>query len=337
MTPMASIHPERPTLLVVDDDDDQARALAAMLSAEGYAVDARSTTAEALSRAGQGVDLVLLDGRIAGAEEACASLKRMFQGDRVPVLWCAARGDAASRVQGLLAGADDAVGRPFEPREVLERVRAQLAVREAHRAAAAARAALERAATVDRVTGARTFAAIRERLAADFARAEERHEPLACALLDVDHLKLVNDRDGREGGDRVLFGVAQVVHKSLRDTDAVGRWGGDELMVLLPGAHFAGASRAATRIFRDAAGRLREFPGRPALTLSMGVALFPTREVRSAAQLVLAAHEALEKAKREGGDQLCVLQQEGLWYTQRGPTRAAAPSIPPPAPREEPG
>lgn len=334
MAPMASIHPERPTVLVVDDDPEQARALCAMLSAEGYDAEARATAALALTRAGQGVDLVLLDGRVAGAEEACASLKRMFQGDRVPVIWCAARGDAASRVQGLFAGADDAVGRPFEPREVLERVRAQLAVQGAHRAAAVARAALERAALVDRVTGARTFAATRDRLAADFARAEERHEPLACALLDVDHLKLVNDRDGRDAGDRVLFGVAQVVHKSLRDTDAVGRWGGDELLVLLPGAHFAGASRAATRIFRDAAARLREFPGRPSLTLSMGVALFPTREVRTAAQLVLAANDALAKAKREGGDQLCVLQQEGLWYTQRGATRAAAPSIPPPAPPE---
>jgi diguanylate cyclase (GGDEF)-like protein len=326
---MASIRPDRPTLLVVDDDPAQSRALAALLGEHGYGVEIAASAPEAIARvAGGGIDLVLLDARLPAnsAVEACATVKRMSVEEAIPVLLCVGRGDASARVQGMLAGADDHVGRPVEPRELAERVRALLRVREAHRAMAKATAELERARMIDAVTGCRTFAGTRERLAADFARAEARHEPLACAMLDVDHLKLANERDGREGGDRVLYGVAQVVQKSLRDTDAVGRYGADELMVLLPGAHFAGASKAATRIFRDVTARLKEFPLRPALSLSMGVALYPTREVRTLSQLLLAAHGALEKAKREGGDQLCVLQQEGLWYTVRGTVPEAPPS-----------
>jgi diguanylate cyclase (GGDEF)-like protein len=326
MPVVPSLRPEPNRVVVVSADAEDARALASELGADGHAVETRASAAEAAAIVGAGgVDVLVVDvGPAAALSEAVMLLKRVAGDDLVPVVACAARGDAPARVAALLAGADEHLGRPVERRELLDAVVRQASARAAHRALVQAQAALERALGVDATTGCLSPRAIRERLEADFARAEARHEPLACAIVDVDHLKLANDAGGREAGDRILFGVAQVVQKSLRDTDSVGRYGGDELLVLLPGAHFAGASRAATRIFRDVVARLREFPGRPALSVSMGVALFPTREVRTAGELVLAAHGALDKAKRDGGAELCVLQQEGLWYTRRGDEKRPA-------------
>src|SRR5437870_3164999 len=95
---MPSIRPDRPTLLVVDDDGAHARALAQLLGEHGYGVETAATAAEAIGRvAGGGIDLVLLDARLpaGSASEACATIKRMSVDEIVPVLLTVARGDAA--------------------------------------------------------------------------------------------------------------------------------------------------------------------------------------------------------------------------------------------------
>src|SRR5262249_37408071 len=88
---------------------------------------------------------------------------------------------------------------------------------------------------------------------------------LALAILDLDRFKAINDRFGHPLGDQVLIGVAQIITKALRQSDVIGRWGGDEFVVLLPDTDKAGAQRALETVSRvlgeesfDAAGqRLR--------------------------------------------------------------------------------
>jgi diguanylate cyclase (GGDEF)-like protein len=112
----------------------------------------------------------------------------------------------------------------------------------------------------------------------------------------------------------VLEGVADVVKKAVRDTDVVARYGGDEFFVMLPATHFAGSLVVASRIWRDVAQTSFGAAG-VSVTASLGVALFPSRDVRTQDALLSALEAALLEAKRRGGNRLCVFQQEGFIYT----------------------
>src|SRR5690606_29071131 len=156
------------------------------------------------------------------------------------------------------------------------------------------------------------------------SRAERHSEPLACCVLDVDRLKVHNERGGRSLGDAVLRGVAEVIKGSIRDSDVVARYGGDEFFVMLPATHFAGSLVVASRIWRDVAARTFTSPqgsGGAQVTASLGVALFPSRDVRTKEALLQALEAALLEAKRRGGNRLCVFQQEGFIYTPSGDER----------------
>src|SRR6185295_5016710 len=100
----------------------------------------------------------------------------------------------------------------------------------------------------------------------------------------------------------------------------VARYGGDEFFVMLPATHFAGSLVVASRIWRDIAARPFAVAGMDpaAVTASLGVALFPSRDVRTMDALLGALEAALLEAKRRGGNRLCVFQQEGFIYTPSG-------------------
>ena len=116
-----------------------------------------------------------------------------------------------------------------------------------------------------------------------------------------------------------------MIKGSVRDSDAVARYGGDEFFVMLPATHFAGSLVVASRIWRDVAARTftspHEASGEATVTASLGVALFPSRDVRTKEALLAALESALLEAKRRGGNRLCVFQQEGFIYTPSGDER----------------
>ena len=136
-------------------------------------------------------------------------------------------------------------------------------------------------------------------------------------MADVDRLQTINDLAGRALGDRVLAAVAEVILRSVRDVDVVARFGGDEFLVILPSTHFAGSVTVAERIWREVGDASFAIGDKQdaKVTLSLGVALFPSRDVRSKDALLRAADAALHQAKRDGGNRLCVFQQQGYLYT----------------------
>ncbi|MCB9577516.1 MAG: diguanylate cyclase [Polyangiaceae bacterium] len=308
------------TIVVADDDRITRELLSSMLRANGFVVEAVEDGQAAVERVGRGdVDLVLLDilmPRLSGLE-ACRLLKGMTTETFLPVVLVTVKTDTQSRVEGLRIGADDYVCKPFDERELIARVEAMLRIKKLHDHVVRARAKLEQLSVHDDLTGLYNYRYLHTRLAEEFKRAERYHDPLACIVLDIDRLQAINDSDGRSAGDTVIKGVAEAIGRTVRDVDVVARFGGDEFLVVLPSTHFAGSVTVAERIWRSVSERPFFGEGsRPfRVTLSVGVALYPSRDVRSKDALLRASDAALHHAKRDGGNRICVFQQHGYLYT----------------------
>jgi two-component system, cell cycle response regulator len=155
-----------------------------------------------------------------------------------------------------------------------------------------------RLANNDGLTGLPNRRRASERLEVEVSRSRRYRNPMAVALCDVDHFKNVNDRFGHNLGDEVLVHVASALQASLRQVDLVGRWGGEEFLVILPETDLAGARIVGERL-RKAVESIPPFKDGPeSVTCSVGVAVFEGET--STAAFVDRADQALYRAKRAG-------------------------------------
>ncbi len=308
------------TILVADDDRLAREHVVGLLERHGFRVKSVEDGQQAVERATRGdIDLVMLDilmPRLNG-HEACRLLKGMMGDAFLPVMLVTVKTDSASRVEGLKIGADDFVCKPFDEAELVGRVRALLRIKKLHDHVLHARQRLEQLSKHDELTGLYNYRYLHTRFAQEFANAEARRDTLACMLVDVDQLKTTNDHHGRSAGDRALKTVARVMMETVRESDVVARFGSDEFLALLPGVHFAGSVEVAERIWHQV-GKSATDPDQGAadgLPLSIGVAYYPSRDVRTRDGLLRGVDGALHQAKREGGNRVCVFQQNGCVYT----------------------
>ena len=161
---------------------------------------------------------------------------------------------------------------------------------------------VERQALVDGLTGLANRRAAADALHVEAARAERLETPLSVVLADLDGFKDVNDEHGHAVGDAVLRAFAEVLRDTLRESDLAGRWGGEEFLLLLPGADEEGAAQLAERVrIGLAARRIPSVPGLR-VTASFGVAEYAGEA--NTEQLVAAADDALYRAKRGGKDRV---------------------------------
>lgn len=171
----------------------------------------------------------------------------------------------------------------------------------------AAKAAAEEAATHDPLTGLWNHNRIIEILVEEMSRGDRQGQPVSLAMLDLDHFKHVNDTYGHVVGDEVLREIARRLERAVRVYDSVGRFGGEEFMIVLPGTSREEAERAAERlrceISRDpvltTAGTLQ-------VTGSLGVVTHVSELVADATALLVAADGALYDAKGSGRDRVTI-------------------------------
>jgi diguanylate cyclase (GGDEF)-like protein len=326
-------------ILVADDDRITREVLAGLLRGAGFKVETATDGQDVIDRVGRGgISLVLLDinmPRITGLE-ACRILKGIDPEAFLPVVLCTVRTDIDSRIEGLRLGADDYVCKPFDERELLARVNAMLRIKSQWDAVREARARLETLATHDELTGLNNYRYLNSRLAEEWKRAERFHEPLAALMVDLDRFKQLNDTYGHGLGDVALKALAARLKRGVREIDVVARYGGDEFLVVLPNTHLAGAVAVADRLWRDINATSVAVDGtdtRVSLACSIGVAVYPSREVRSKDTLLKAVDEALYAAKREGRNRIFVAANQGYAYEPKADRPPAAPPPPPGAPR----
>jgi diguanylate cyclase (GGDEF)-like protein len=163
------------------------------------------------------------------------------------------------------------------------------------------RASLRRQTVLDPLTGLFNRRYFDESLKRELARSRRMASPLSLLVLDVDHFKRVNDGFGHAAGDAVLRAIAQLVRQSIRDCDVACRYGGEELVILLPDCVQEDAVRRAEALRADIAGAppMHDGAGPDTITASFGVAEYPLHGPDAEA-LFRAADNALYKAKREG-------------------------------------
>ena len=163
----------------------------------------------------------------------------------------------------------------------------------------------------DALTGLPNRTLLEDRLAQSIARCVRLGEQLAVAFIDLDNFKQINDTHGHQVGDRVLVEVARCVGGAVRKTDTVARWGGDELILLLPGLNSAAhAGVVCERVRRLVQNELVKESFTASLTFSMGVAIYP--DDASLPELLLKKSDvALYQAKARGGNTLVLFGEMG--------------------------
>ncbi len=162
---------------------------------------------------------------------------------------------------------------------------------------------MEELALRDGLTGLLNRRALQERAKAGLSKARRRRTSFALAMIDIDHFKMVNDTHGHVAGDRVLSHVARVLSEGVRESDDVGRWGGEEFLVLLPESTLAEAEAAAERLLERVEASACDVDGRSLrVTVSIGLAMADAGRVEPTGldDLIRVADDALYRAKAQG-------------------------------------
>lgn len=170
------------------------------------------------------------------------------------------------------------------------------------------KARLEQLAATDPLTGLLNRRALQERLTSEIERAARYEHQLVLLMIDLDHFKEVNDTYGHLVGDEVLREIACVLTNEVRTVDIVGRYGGEEFVVVLPEQGLEGGRAFAERVRERVAQTVfkggDELENGVRLTISVGIASYPSENMHSADELIARADEALYRAKAAGRDRV---------------------------------
>jgi two-component system cell cycle response regulator len=296
-----------PLVLVAEDSRVLRSLLRGQLRDHGYRVVEAHDGAEAVNLCRKerpdvvllDVEMPLMDGHL-----VLASLKRDPLLAEVPVVFVTARVTTEDVVQGLELGAHDYLRKPFEASELLARVHATLRTKRLQDELRLRNAELVRISRTDPLTGLHNRRHLEERLVEQTSLITRQGGDLGVLLLDVDRFKRVNDRHGHAAGDAVLRILAGRVRETIRAEDMLGRWGGEEFLVLLPatGRDYVGSvGERVRRVVADDPFQLEA--GELRVTVSVGAAAGVEDGWEG---LVRRADAALYAAKEAGRNQVVV-------------------------------
>jgi diguanylate cyclase (GGDEF)-like protein len=286
--------------------------LEATLRKWGYDVMVACDGAEALEllQREDAPGLIILDWMMPGMTgvEVC---KRIRQRDSEPytyILLLTSKSQKEDLIEGMDAGADDYITKPFDQNELQVRLRAGTRLVDLQSQLLKAREDLRDQATRDSLTRLWNRSSILNELGRELARSEREARPLGVVIVDLDHFKHINDTYGHLAGDAVLREAARRMQNSIRQYDSIGRYGGEEFLILFPGCSQDDCFAQADRLRRQL-GQTEMAVNETSLrvTASFGVTIAMPGENWSQEALIRRADEALYVAKKSGRNRVEVL------------------------------
>lgn len=296
-------HSPPPRVLIIDDDATLAERYRLVLDAAGMDVTVLSkvtqmmTTLERLRP-----ELILMDLHMPEftGPELAGVIRQHDQWASLPIVYLSAETDFDLRVSALNRGGDDYLIKPITDRELVMAVRVR--VERARQ--------LDALISRDSLTGLLKHASIKEAVNQSVVQARRQHTPTTLAMLDIDHFKAVNDRYGHALGDVVIASVATLLRQRLRQSDIIGRYGGEEFVVVLPDC----ATSQAYALLDDLREHFATLSFQHAhqtfhCTLSVGLATTSDHPQANGAALLVLADSALYQAKSSGRNQVQIAAQ----------------------------
>jgi two-component system chemotaxis response regulator CheY len=243
--------------------------------------------------------------------EICKHIRTKTQASYTYIILLTGKSEKASVVEGLAAGADDYLTKPFHPEELIARVGVGLRIIELQREIEVKNAMLQELALTDPLTGLPNRRAIEDWASRQLSGAARHGFSFWVALADLDHFKAVNDTHGHDAGDTVLKAFSQILKTKSRRSDICGRIGGEEFLFVLTHATKEDAKRVIEFVRAELEATEFNFNGNsPTITASFGLAGFTGTRAPDFSRLVAQADLALYSAKRMGRNRVEVVESQ---------------------------
>lgn len=287
-------------VLIVDDDVSLSEHFGLVLRAAGIEIEVLNRPEEIIERvAAFRPELILLDVNMPGysGPELATVIRHHDEWLALPIVYLSAETDLDKQLQALGRGADDFITKPISDAHLVAAVRVR----------AARSRQLADLMSRDSLTGLLKHSRIKEEVEIEIARARRSGKAVSVAMVDIDHFKSVNDTYGHAMGDRVIKAIAHLLRQRLRKSDLVGRYGGEEFVVLLPDCDEITAQQVIDDIRSSFSGlRFRHDGQEFACSFSAGIAGSARYPDQGGSVLLVAADTALYAAKHGGRNQVRV-------------------------------
>ena len=308
-------------ILVVDGDPESLEIAMVPLRWEGYDIRGVCSGSEALQTLEQWIPhIVILDWQVQGMSglKILKQVREKFS--HVSCIFISAESSIESIIEGLDAGADDYIVKPFVPLEMLARVRTQLRLRDLHEQLVFANEKLKELVDIDDLTGLFNMRSFYQKLEFEMERAKRFGREVAVVMMDMDYFKTVNDGHDHLFGSFVLSEVGKIVKANTRNIDIPARYGGDEFVMVLSETNHDGVRHFCERL-RSSIEKTTFVSGDDSiqLTTSLGFSVFNPNEAISPRELVRQADHALYDAKKMGRNQIRAYQPENAQVIEINP------------------
>ena len=303
-------------VLVADDDPTTLLSVRATLTRFGYEVETATDGLAAWNKLKDAeIPIVVtdLDMPVENGLTLCRRIRAAAFSHYTYVVLLTQHSARKNLLEGMSAGADDFVGKPLDPEQLRVRlivaqriVTLERELRELNKKLTAVNQGLEVLSRVDPLTGAGNRTAFQEQIELTHANALRTGCPYGVVVCDLDKFKQVNDRFGRQRGDQLLAAVVAAIRFVVRKGDSLFRYGGDEVVLIIPNEGLENVVRVTERIcdgIRAVTLNGESEPSFP-VTASFGLAVYPESCGEGAhwAELFGLADEAMYVVKRRGGD-----------------------------------
>jgi diguanylate cyclase (GGDEF)-like protein len=298
-------------ILIADDEEVSLRMLQKTLERDGYEVIAVRDGRKAAERLcdPDGPRLALLDWVMPQLDgpSVCRTVRRMRSQRHVYLVLLTSKSAKEDIIEGLESGADEYLIKPFDPGELKARLHTGLRILELEDNLLEAREDMRYKATHDSLTALLNRGTVLELLAAELNRERRDNISIAIALGDLDHFKLVNDTHGHVVGDEVLSETGRRLLGSVRSYDFVGRYGGEEFLIVLNNCCSDTLMDRAEEIRTAIGGSpFRTSQGPVSVTVSLGVLAGHPTDKRPLEEILCEVDRALYAAKSAGRNRCCL-------------------------------